>query len=134
MLYNTSDCGPGSHWLGFYDRLRAYEVSRSWKAAQVSPYLKVFGPKNGKTYDTGIVKGNLDWLLHADGGTRWLKSCTTAPCLELQRHFDLCLFSWWTEVPYVKLAVAARMLSALGKRGCRGCLTPVGDVPENASL
>jgi len=44
-------------------------------------------------------------------------TCETEGCAEVKRQIDLCLFSWWTDVPWVNLRVAGRMLIQKAGRG-----------------
>lgn len=118
LVYNTSDCGPNSAWYRLFERVQALETSKLWKAAQVNDAAMYdFGSfkQSGKDYDRFIIEDNARFVLaHPDQPQcAWLP---TPGCREVKRQIDSVLFSWWTDVPYMNLEVAKRMLLALDKQ------------------
>jgi len=119
LLYNAADCGEGSAWRRLFERLARLEASRSFPAAQVSTTLATYplgggNFENGCTYDRGIIKRNADWV--TPGGLECLYTCQETGCRRVRQQIERCLWSWWTDLPYVNLRVAARLLSYTASR------------------
>lgn len=119
LLYNTTDCGPGSHWNTLIDRLRSAEASKAWPAAQVGTDVSYAWPggqtSNGRLYDRELILENLQYVTGWTG-ERLDESCAGEGCQELRRQVEQVLYSWWTDLPYVNLKVAERMLTAVARR------------------
>jgi len=104
------DCGADSPWTSLFDRIRAREEARIWTAAVVSDTLATYSfgkhTKSGQDYDRAL----LDESAHFAG----LDKCSSGDgCDEVRRQIKECLFSWWTDLPWVRLRVAEEMLSDL---------------------
>lgn len=110
-----SDCVAEGPWSRFYSRVKAFDDSRSFPAARVSPTLVTYsfggGTRSGADYDKYLIEENAHWV----GYTSYCGTRTPRPvgCDEVQRQIDLVLFSWWTDVPWMNLQVTARMLKDL---------------------
>jgi len=115
LLYNADDCGPGSEWSRLFDRIRSRELSKTWLGARVSDTKQSypFGPfkMSGKAYDTVLLRENAQFVTHGQ-----LHKCKTKICKRVRVQVRSALFSWWTDLPYLNLTVAARMLAAVGKQ------------------
>lgn len=113
LLYDATDCGPGSAWYTLYERIRRSEATKTFPASQTSSTLGTYhvgGDRylNGCSYNRGIIQRNADWV--TPGGTACLKKCTEPGCAQVRRQIEQCLWSWWTDLPYVNLKIAARLL------------------------
>merc|ERR1711920_690664 len=62
----------------------------------------------GRTYDQALIRENFGFVKRASGG-----QCKAPACKLVQDQIDKALFSWWTDIPYVNLEVASRMLPML---------------------
>merc|ERR1711862_484474 len=119
LLYNASDCGADSEWYRFFDRVSELEAQKTWKAAQVNDAATYdFGhfKQSGRDYDKLILEDNARFI----GALPDQDKCRGLPtpgCREVKRHIDQVLFSWWTDVPYINLKIAERMLESLPLRG-----------------
>mmetsp|Transcript_71690 Transcript_71690/g.205748 ORF Transcript_71690/g.205748 Transcript_71690/m.205748 type:complete len:512 (-) Transcript_71690:68-1603(-) len=107
-------CAIEGPWSRLYARIQAFDESKSFPAARVSRTLTTykFGSftRSGADYDRTLIIENA----HFAGYTA---TCETEGCQEVKRQIDLCLFSWWTDVPWVNLRVASRMLIQKVGRG-----------------
>jgi len=129
QLYNTSDCGPRSEWHRLYDRLAALEAAKLWPAAQVNDaasYKWGGQGQSGKEYDRILIEANAR-VIGAHPEQEKCKGLLTPGCREVKRQIDLVLFSWWTDLPYVNLKVAERMLPAIVSKQPKA-------IPRNESL
>jgi len=111
LFYNKTDCGPDSEWNKLYDRIRALEDRKLWPVAKVGTMADYdFGPHGGKQtgrdYDRALISLNARWL----GFETICKGLNTPGCREVHRQIEEVLFSWWTDLPYMNLAVAKRLL------------------------
>jgi len=102
--------GPWSRLLG---RIREQDASKAFPAARVSNTLTTYSfggglTRSGQDYDRFLITENAQYV-----GGHSLKGCTSPGCKEVQRQIDRCLFSWWTDLPWVNLTVVSRMLAAL---------------------
>lgn len=118
-LYDPKDCGDESAWHGFLARLKASEASKQWPAAQVDTSQKYdFGPEHqnlvltGRSYDRELMHASAQFLT---GST--IEQCPAEGCALIREQLKNALFSWWTDVPYVNLHVAGRMLTQLRHPG-----------------
>lgn len=101
------DCGAGSPWTSLFDRIRAREQARVWPAAVVSDTLATYSfgkfTRSGQDYDRALL----------EEGARFagLEGCGSGDgCDEVRRQIKECLFSWWTDLPWLRLRVAEEML------------------------
>lgn len=114
-LFNAStDCDASSHWPRLLSRIQEFEAAKLWPAAQVSKNLVTFkfasGTMNGFMYDQALIDESLRFVK----GDDWRK-CRDSGCLQLHKQHDECLFSWWTDLPWLNLEVAARLLQQKAK-------------------
>jgi len=107
------DCRFGGPWSRLLSRIREADASKSFPAARVSSTLTVydFGPykQSGKTYDQSLIRDNIYFL------SPEVMSCKTPGCREVQRQLEDCLFSWWTDLPWLNLTVAGQLLEWASK-------------------
>merc|ERR1740129_120484 len=112
LLYNISDCGPHSTWSKLFDRLSAAEASRKIPAARVSNTMKFMDEAktlSGKISGQGIINDNMRFVMHGQS----LDACSSAPCQRVRRMRDLCLFSWWTDIPFMNLTIAGDLIASV---------------------
>merc|ERR1712194_850276 len=64
--------------------------------------------KSGKDYDRAIIEENANFV-------GWRPECKKPGCLEVARQISESLFSWWTDVPWLNLTVAGRMIAKLAE-------------------
>jgi hypothetical protein len=114
LVYNHSECGANGAWYRMFERVSALEAAKLWPAAQVNEAAVYdFGifKQTGKDYDKYILEDNARWIgAHPDQAI--CKGLNKPGCREVKRHIDLVLFSWWTDLPYMNLKVAGRMLES----------------------
>jgi len=63
----------------------------------------------GFIYDQALMKENANWL-RFDG-----RSCSSAKCHEVDAALKQTLFSWWTDLPYLNLTIAARLIKTVAE-------------------
>jgi len=106
-------CTEGGLWSRLVERIRAMEASKAFPAARVSPTLTSYpfgnGVMNGKIYDTILIGENARFV------SPQLSSCKTEGCQRVQHQIRDCLFSWWTDLPWVNVKTARRLFSHLAK-------------------
>eukprot|EP00927_Polykrikos_kofoidii_P065205 TRINITY_DN60993_c0_g1_i1.p1 TRINITY_DN60993_c0_g1~~TRINITY_DN60993_c0_g1_i1.p1 ORF type:complete len:511 (-),score=50.14 TRINITY_DN60993_c0_g1_i1:267-1772(-) len=112
-IYNMSDCGLDGRWSRLLSRLRDREASKKWFAARVSNDLLCYdfgdrGKQCGREYDKSLMR-----ITSRHVTKHTLDSCKTDGCLKVKQQIDLALFSWWTDIPYVSLRIAAHMVAFL---------------------
>jgi len=109
LPYNEKDCGADSGWHKLLPRLQAAEASKEWTAARVGTDVtyKVTDDItwSGQEYDQDLIFENAQFVSPGP-----MDQCEGEGCQEVRRGIDDALFSWWTNLPYVKLDVAKRML------------------------
>lgn len=119
LLYNGSDCGPESEWYRLFERVSALEASKLWPAAKVNDAAKYTFPggyvQTGRTYDKIILEDNARFIGALEDQSA-CKGLNSPGCREVKRQIEDVLFSWWTDIPYVNLRVAERMLLSLDKQ------------------
>jgi len=105
-------CSPGGAWSALFDRIRASDAGRTFPAARVSSTHTVYDfgayKRSGRDYDRTLIKENLDFVMPKD--------CATPGCQEARRQEKECLYTWWTDLPWMNLTVAKRMLEAVAKK------------------
>lgn len=105
-------CKPNGSWSRLLERIQEREAAKEFPAARVNETLSVYKfdesfSMNGKSYDQALISENAAW-------SGWRSDCTLPECLEIQRQIDLCLFSWWTDLPWMNLTTVARLLALQG--------------------
>lgn len=109
LLYSEGDCQPGGAWDGLLGRIQAAEASKAFPAARIDDSVSYdFGnghKETGRLYDQALIRENFGFVLRASGG-----KCAAPRCKLVQQQIDKALFSWWTDIPFVNLEIAARML------------------------
>ncbi|CAK0885037.1 unnamed protein product [Prorocentrum cordatum] len=110
-------CFAGSGWEFLLDRIRSKEASKEWPAAQVSSTLKVYKTGDdmlsGKDFDRKLINGNARFVTKGAWRPDDDRKCRSEGCGELRRQWRDALFSWWTDLPWMNLSVARRMLRHL---------------------
>jgi hypothetical protein len=122
-------CGKGSAWTELLGRIRRVEAKKEWVAARVSETLKIykFGNdlKSGKMFDQLLIAGNANFITKGvwkvemgKTGTEPMtcykgRNNTEPECLEIRRQYEDGLFTWWTDIPWMNLTVAGRMVKHL---------------------
>jgi len=114
LLFDRTDCGPNSAWYTLYERIRRSEATKTFQASQTSETLVRYdfgkgNVVNGCAYDRGIIQQNVHWLT-AGGTACQVETCKEYGCEQVQRQVDNCLWSWWTDIPYMNLTIASRLL------------------------
>lgn len=108
-------CGRGGAWSGLLGRIRDMDAAKAFPAARVSNTHTTYNfggfTRSGKDFDRGIIEDNAHFVMRKT--QQDLRSCTTAGCAEVSRQIQECLFSWWTDLPWVNLQVAEGMFSSL---------------------
>mmetsp|Transcript_94644 Transcript_94644/g.276699 ORF Transcript_94644/g.276699 Transcript_94644/m.276699 type:complete len:292 (+) Transcript_94644:823-1698(+) len=107
------DCRPDGPWSQLYNRIREADASKAFPAARVSSTLTTYNfgswTQSGKSYDQSLIRDNVYFL------SSEVLNCKTPPCREVQKQVEDCLFSWWTDLPWINLTVAGRMLEWVSK-------------------
>jgi hypothetical protein len=113
-LYDKANCGKESVWSSLYKRIQDVDRSRRIPAARVSDTLMttdIMGQTvSGKQYDQIILSEHLANI----AGRSW-EDCESVECKRLQRQYNDCLFSWWTELPFVNLTIAAKLVASIAQ-------------------
>lgn len=121
VLYSTteavdrsSDCASNGFWANIFDRIRAFDQNKFFPVARVSPNLSTytFGHNfvmSGQTYDRELIKENFDFV------TRHGEVCKSTNCSTLRKQQEDCLFSWWTDIPWLNLQVTKKLFLHLAK-------------------
>jgi len=106
-------CQLDGPWSRLLDRIREADASKSFPAARVSSTLTVYNfgafKQTGKRYDQAIISENMFFL------SPEVARCESPGCREVQRQLEHCLFSWWTDLPWLNLTVAGEMLEWLSR-------------------
>uniref|UniRef100_A0A7S0A1M6 Uncharacterized protein n=1 Tax=Pyrodinium bahamense TaxID=73915 RepID=A0A7S0A1M6_9DINO len=109
------DCLLGGPWSKLFQRIRDADASKTFPAARVSNTLTAYNfgglTKSGKDYDQSILRDNVYFL------SPTAMTCGSRGCIEIQEQVTKCLFSWWTDIPWMNLTVAGRMLEWLSTKG-----------------
>lgn len=113
LLYNREDCGPRSAWYNLYERIRRSEATKTFPASRTSKTLVKYSfgsgrPTNGCQYNRDTIITNAEWVMPT--GTSCLRRCQDRGCKQVRAQIQKCAWSWWTDVPYVNLTIAARLL------------------------
>lgn len=105
-------CHVDGPWALLHSRIRDAEESKSFPAARVSTTLTTYDfgafTKSGADYDRALIKENA----HFAG---YRNNCTSAGCERVRDQIEKSLFSWWTDLPWLNLEVAGRMLLDVAK-------------------
>lgn len=113
---------PNGWWSRFLSRIEAKDMSKEFPAARVSSTLVTYQfsrgmTRSGKDYDERIIKENFEFVAPNDAQNR---NCQTAGCKEVHEQVANCLYSWWTDLPWLNLTVAKDMLVSLANRPTDG--------------
>eukprot|EP00747_Dinoflagellata_sp_TGD_P164102 gnl/TRDRNA2_/TRDRNA2_183568_c0_seq1.p1 gnl/TRDRNA2_/TRDRNA2_183568_c0~~gnl/TRDRNA2_/TRDRNA2_183568_c0_seq1.p1 ORF type:complete len:429 (-),score=43.37 gnl/TRDRNA2_/TRDRNA2_183568_c0_seq1:23-1309(-) len=121
VILNRTDCGPDSHWYSLLDRIKDLEANKKWLAvkAPAPTAEEQLRHQNFTRTVSNHLANTLKFVMglkvHCDKGKvgeDCLQSCTSSGCDAVRSQHDQSLWSWWTDVPYVNLAVAKRMFEA----------------------
>eukprot|EP00933_Yihiella_yeosuensis_P020050 TRINITY_DN16174_c0_g1_i1.p1 TRINITY_DN16174_c0_g1~~TRINITY_DN16174_c0_g1_i1.p1 ORF type:complete len:573 (-),score=122.94 TRINITY_DN16174_c0_g1_i1:216-1910(-) len=106
-------CGPGGGFDRLYDRIRRMEAGKAWPAARVSNNLTTYNfgsfTKSGRDYDLALIRENINFLYKGKS----INPCNTEVCNKVKYQMNNVLWSWWTDLPWLNLAVAKRMIAAM---------------------
>jgi len=109
-------CGAGGPWSRLLDKIRALEAGQAFPAARVSSTLTTYNfgnfLKSGKDYDMFLIKENAQFVLKQAN----IQSCKSKGCRMVEEQIKNSLWSWWTDIPWLSLAVARRMMMHLSGR------------------
>eukprot|EP00434_Breviolum_minutum_P008536 symbB.v1.2.007530.t1/scaffold462.1/size201456/20 len=101
-------CSADGEWSKLLSRIQAFERRKAWPGARVSATLTKYNfgtySKSGKDYDLHLLRENARYLV--DKG-----NCKPGdPCQKVNDQLKKVIWTWWTELPIVRLDVAKRML------------------------
>jgi len=114
-IYNQNDCNAGGPWSKLLQRLLRIEASKEFPAARVGT-MKVYNfgsySMSGKEYDRSIIDQHVQFV--KDREPSHLCETKKKACQAVEEMVERVLYTWWTDIPYVNLTVAANMLSSFG--------------------
>lgn len=115
ILSEGLECAPGGAWSQLVQRIRAKDFSRAFPAARVSNTLTTYNfgdyTKSGQDYDRSLIQENANFVTEGR-----LDRCSKVGCKAVKQQLQGCLFSWWTDLPWLNLSIASRMLESLSHR------------------
>eukprot|EP00435_Cladocopium_sp_Y103_P039452 s1780_g10.t1 len=111
-------CGADGTWSKLLNRIQAFERRKVWPGARVSPTLTTYDfgsfKKSGRDYDLHLLRENARYLVEKG-------RCQPGhPCQKVENQLKKVIWTWWTELPIVRLDVAKRMLVQLSRQSGPG--------------
>merc|ERR1712039_269810 len=95
-----------------FARINSLDTVKAFPAARVSSTLTTYNfgntVRSGKDYDQVLISENARFITKGA-----LNSCMSYECMQVKKQIDSALFSWWTDLPWVSITHAKRMLSFL---------------------
>eukprot|EP00931_Biecheleriopsis_adriatica_P081745 TRINITY_DN5509_c1_g2_i1.p1 TRINITY_DN5509_c1_g2~~TRINITY_DN5509_c1_g2_i1.p1 ORF type:complete len:469 (-),score=116.74 TRINITY_DN5509_c1_g2_i1:75-1376(-) len=112
-----SACKSNGEWSRLLERITTMEKNKVWPAARVSATLTEYSfgtfKKSGRDYDQHLLRENANFI--NDFKPVDDKHCQMKSCSKVRRQIDNVLWSWWTDLPWLNLEVAKRMVAKVAK-------------------
>lgn len=111
-------CGADGTWSKLLNRIQAFERRKVWPGARVSPTLTTYDfgsfKKSGRDYDLHLLRENARYLVEKG------RCQPEQPCQKVENQLKKVIWTWWTELPIVRLEVAKRMMVQLSRQSGPG--------------
>ncbi|CAK0907152.1 unnamed protein product [Prorocentrum cordatum] len=113
-LFNTSDCSLSGRWSRLLSRIERSEARKEWLGIPHANMTRSDTREGAwaMSMQRRVLRVNAVWVV--GGGATFDRHCVTEQCQRLRWQVDNVFFTWWTDLPYVNLRVASRMLVFLG--------------------
>ncbi|CAJ1372797.1 unnamed protein product [Effrenium voratum] len=112
-----SACSSTGAWSRLLPRIQSVEQKKVWPGARVSSTLTQYNfgtfTKSGKDYDLHLLRENARFVNFGTDVTD--RTCKPDTCKKILHQLKHVIWTWWTDLPWVRLDVAKRMMAHLAK-------------------